>query len=524
MLKEEELDSEEEEEEEAEYTPTVITKDLIAEQVYSPGLDRAWYLVKRFNSSQIEKAEEIRVPAEEGPWIGYVPEKLYRPLVNDTLKFRLVLLPDAVKPTTFKEAYEEGCRLTLEMYDATPGEVAEIKFLVGITQSSWYLDRYFPDPRLKIPGMGQYAPIVSCRGMSGGGKDRLLNAFRLNSYRPFYDVATTKAPSLYRPLHQWKGTLVMSEADFYRSGETAEVTKYLNSRSYGVPYSRQNTDNPRFNEVFENFGLTLDSQRRPWEDNATEDRTLPHNCEKSQKPIPTAELPAWIERGIELMDMLLYLRLTNWEKVEIDQSFRMKGVMDHRLTASILPLQAISKLEPAYWTDFGDIILGLEKKRRDVKAMSSDGVVLNYLWDRIDDGLVDTWNGKHYVGKERYKPSDEAAKKGEEEYVVPLQTSDMAEDLKWSAKELRRNIHSLQLSSEVPPDRAYVGKKSYRPIWASYDKLAGRLHDFVPNFDSDRLRKVFEVPPPPPTLEVYDQSIGGSDSASDKEAKEAGQT
>jgi hypothetical protein len=194
----------------------------------------------------------------------------------------------------------------------------------------------------------------------------------------------------------------MSEADFQRSGETAEVMKYLNCRSYGVPYSRQSTDIPRFNDVFGNSGLTVVSQRRPWEDNATEDRSLPHYCEKFQKPIPTEELPEWIERGIELRCMLVYLRLTYWDKVWIDRTFRIQGVRDHRLTAAVLPLQAVSKLEPSYWSNFNEIIRALENRRREVKALSPDGVILGYLWNRIEEGLVDSHNGKYYIGKERF--------------------------------------------------------------------------------------------------------------------------
>jgi hypothetical protein len=471
--------------ENVEYSPVVITSQLIAEQVYSPVLDQAWYLTRRFDSDEITRESEIRLELRDD-FTGEVSEKVYRPLVNRTLTERLVLLPDGCKKTTFKEAYEYGCRLTLDIYDASPGEVAEIRFLVGIVQSSWFLDRYFPDPRLKIPGMGQFAPIIPCRGMSGGGKDRLMNALRLNSYRPFYDVATVRAPSLYRPLDQWKGTLCMSEADFYRSGETAEVMKYLNCRSYGVPYSRQSTDLPRFNDVFGNFGLTIVSQRRAWEDNATEDRSLPHYCEKSQKPIPTEELPEWIDRGIELQCMLLYLRLMHWDKVWIDRTFRMPEVRDHRLTAAILPLQAVSKLESAYWTNFSEIMTALENKRREVKSLSPDGVILGYLWTRIEEGLVDSHNGRYYVGKERLKAE-------KEEYVIPLQTSDMEEDLNWKAKELRRSIHSLQLTSELCPDQVRIGAKKYRPIWVSLDRLEGRLYDFVLTFDPEKLREAFGV-------------------------------
>ncbi|MEM3504137.1 MAG: hypothetical protein QW134_07945, partial [Nitrososphaeria archaeon] len=280
--------------EETVFSPNPIIEGYaIAEQVYMRKEETTFYEVRYFQAKDIL----IRLQTELKDDLKHV---VYRPLNNPSLKKGLVLLPEEIKETSFQEAFQEGCDLVLKMYDCEADRVDEVKFLVAIAQSSWFLDKF----NMIIPGMGAFAPIVALRGPSGSGKDRLLNALRLNSYRPFYDVSTRRVPSLYRPLDQWRGTLCLSEMDFNNTGETSELTHYLNCRCCGVPISRQNPDNPKYNEAFYNFGLTIVTQRRNWEDNALEDRTIPFYCEKSQKEIPTEELDEWIKRGLELQAKL----------------------------------------------------------------------------------------------------------------------------------------------------------------------------------------------------------------------------
>jgi hypothetical protein len=361
------------------------------------------------------------------------------------------------------------------MYECEQEKVDELKFLVAIAQASWFLDRFYSE--IHIPGMGAFAPIIALRGPSGSGKDRLLNALRLNTYRPFFDVSTRRIPSLYRPLDQWRGTLCLSEMDFRSGDETSELTHYLNCRSYGVPISRQNPDNPRYNEVFYNFGLTIVTQRRVWEDNALEDRTIPYNCEKSQKELATAELDEWVKRGISLLNKLLYLRLMFWPKVVIDKSARIPGVKDHRLTASVLPLIALSQHLPSLKDLLVKVLGSIEKKRCEVKAMSKDGVIVNELYEYWKENLIGEHNGIKYVAKEK------TVGPNREEILIPLQTSDLAEKLKWSTREVRSVVNSLQLhpSLEKLPKLLRLDRV-YRPIWVDEQRLLSRFEEFAPDY------------------------------------------
>jgi hypothetical protein len=445
-------------------TPYLITSEFIAEQCWSRSEKKAFYAVAYFNDGKIELVDEL-----------VLNNIVHLPFNNPTLEKGLVILPEKPEECTFEQAFEEGCKLTLTMYDCEQEKVDELKFLVAIAQGSWFLDRYFAN--VHIPGMGAFAPIIALRGPSGSGKDRLLNALRLNSYRPFYDVSTRRIPSLYRPLDQWRGTLCLSEMDFAKGDETSELTHYLNCRSYGVPISRQNPDNPRYNEVFYNFGITIVTQRRVWEDNALEDRTIPFYCERSKKPLPTAELDEWIKKGIRLQNKLLFLRLMYWNKMVIDKSARLPGVRDHRLMAAVLPLIALSQHLPALKDLLSKVLSGIEKKRREVKAISKDGIIINELYEYWKENLIGEHNGTKYVAKEK------AIGPNREEILVPLQSSDLAEKLKWSTREVRNVINSLQLhpSLETLPKFLHLDRV-YRPIWVDEQRLISRFEEFVPDY------------------------------------------
>ena len=460
-------------EKKATMVPFLITDEFIAEECWDKEKGEAYFLIRYFNGDKIERVDRIIYNGTD-----------YFPLNNPTLKKGLVLLPPGIEEATLAEVFQEACDLTLTMYDAEEEKKDEVKFLVAIAISSWFYDRF----NLQIPGMGAFAPIIALRGPSGSGKDRLLNALRLCSYHPFYNVSTKRIPSLYRPMDQWRGTLCLSEMDFTNTSETSELTHYLNCRSYGVPISRQNPDNPKYNEVFYNFGLTIVTQRRAWDDNALEDRSLPYYCEKTQKEVPSEVLDEWIEWGMRLQKKLLYLRLVLWNRVVIDKAARVKGIKDHRLTASVLPLLALSKLEPSLGVLIEENMRKLERKRREVKAMSRDGVVINRLYELWKEDLIGEHNGIKYIAKERVRVQGAF---GEERLIlVPLQTSDLAEEFKWSTREVRKVLNSLQLHPNLEKlPKLMKLNRVYRPIWVDERRLISRFEEFVP----DLVTEVTEV-------------------------------
>ncbi len=108
------------------------------------------------------------------------------------------------------------------------------------------------------------------------------------------------------------------------------------------------------------------------------------------------------------------------------------------------------------------------------KATSEDGIMVNLLFERINEGFTGLYNGKTYVTAEDN---------------TPLTVSKIAESLNWSSKEIRKVIKSLNLIDN-PPDRIKLDKKTYRPIFFQADRLEKRCRDFVIGYEQDAILRV----------------------------------
>jgi hypothetical protein len=174
-----------------------------------------------------------------------------------------------------------------------------------------------------------------------------------------------------------------------------------------------------------------------------------------------------------------------YDRVLIDKAARIPGVKDHRLTASVLPLIALKSEAPAMVENLTGLLLELEHRRREVKAHSKDGTITNALWDRVSEGEIGSHNGDWFVGKNTAKAGFPA--------IVPLTTTDLADDLKWKSHQVRSTIDSLNLfDAHAPRAVAKIEGKTYRPIWFSQDHFETRLQDFVVDYEPGDLVKALQ--------------------------------
>jgi hypothetical protein len=287
--------------------PTIVTPQFIAEQTWNRK-EPPLYTVYYSNGERFETKKEISL----GETNAKGQNIIYTPVFNDSLKKGLLIVPTAYTEASFREIFKEIDEFALSSYDPC-GQDALVKLLTRIAVGSWFLDRFVADPVYDIAGSGKFAPIIPIRGPSQSGKNRLAFVLRLLSYRPYFEMSTYRIPSLYRPMDLWQGTLVLDEADFANTNEKSELVHFLNCRATGTPLSRQNPKNPRFTDTFSNFGLTILTQRRPFDDNATESRALPFYSESSDKRLPVIETDEMLKRGLELQNKLLYLRMKYYQ-------------------------------------------------------------------------------------------------------------------------------------------------------------------------------------------------------------------
>ena len=495
--------------------PTVITEEFIAEEIWDRKGFPQFY-VHYFNG----KEAELKDMLDTGETDIYGNPIIYVPVDNTALRKGLVIVPSGVTQCTWKELFEKIEAFALKCYDAC-GQESIVKFLCSVAIGSWYLDRFVEDPEFDVAGAGKFAPIIPIRGPSKSGKNRFAFVLRLLSYRPYFEMSTYRIPSLYRPLDLWRGTLVLDEADFANTNEKSELIHYLNCRATGTPVSRQDSKNPKITHVFDNFGITILTQRRVFDDNATESRSLPYYSEKTEEKIPTVETDGMLKEGLEIQNMLLYLRFKHFKQVSIDKTAWFEDISDPRLVSSLLPLLALSKFEPTIMNTVKETVKGIEKLKVEQQAISEDGIMINMLWEKCTFTLYSGLPGnEHYyfvVFKQKGEGEDE-----DEKVPVPLIVSNIAEDFKMKQRDVRKILNSLQLSAAGLPKLITVGNRRYRVIWFDPPKFEKRLREFVVDYQPYDLYEKLHLAKPGTdvtdvTVQIHGEKISDYSESEQKE-------
>jgi hypothetical protein len=465
--------------------PTVIAEDFIAEMIW----DRKTlpkYLKYYFNDKQFEETTEISL----GETNNKKQNIIYVPVFNDSLKKGLVIVPSGYTETTFKEVFEEIDNFSKKAYDAC-GQEPLVSLLTRVAVGSWFLDRFVANSEFDIAGAGKFAPILPIRGPSQSGKNRLAFVLRLLSYRPYFEMSTYRIPSLYRPLDLWQGTLVLDEADFANTNEKSELVHFLNCRATGTPLSRQNPKNPRYTDTFSNFGLTILTQRKAFDDNATESRALPYYSEVSDKKLPVLETDQMLKEGLTLQNKLLFLRMAYFNQVEIDKSTWIDDLVDHRLIASLLPLLALSKYEPQLKTTITETAKAVERAKIEEKANSMDGTIINYLWEKIKEANFAEYQKNLFYFYDSTKIIEGNSNEKMEKTVLTTQL--LGDKFKWSSRTIRTAINSLNIAKKGLPQSISIDGKTHRVIFFEGDRIERRLREFVPDYLPNQIHGKKEI-------------------------------
>lgn len=465
--------------------PTVITTDFIAEEIWNRK-EPPQYLVYRFKEETFETQKQI----SSGETNAKGQNIIYVPVFNDSVKKGLVIVPTGYSETTFEQLFEKIDKFAMLSYDPC-GQEALVRLLTRICVGSWFLDRFVADPTFDIAGSGKFAPIIPIRGPSQSGKNRLAFVLRLLSYRPYFEMSTYRIPSLYRPMDLWQGTLVLDEADFANTNEKSELVHFLNCRATGTPLSRQNPNNPKITDTFSNFGLTIVTQRRPFDDNATESRALPFYSEASDKKLPVIETDDMIKQGLELQNKLLYLRMKYYRQVTINKEAWVNELNDHRLVASLLPLIALSSHEPSLKDTITKTAKDVERAKIEEKANSMDGSLINVLWEKISEGLFEKWrpNIFYVLDKRDIETVDEK----EILHKTAFTTKDLADQFKWSPQSIRKALGSLGIAEKGLPTQVKVDGHNSRVIFFDPKRIEKRLREFVVNYNPGKVAEVTGV-------------------------------
>jgi len=189
-------------------------------------------------------------------------------------------------------------------------------------------------------------PYLRVIGDWGTGKTRFLQVVGAVCFRPiFASGATTPAP-IFRILEQFRGTLVLDEADFNDSSSWMELVKLLNNGYRpGMPVLRADKENGKwYPRSYQVFGPKLIATRFRFKDEALESRCLTSEMMPlTRDDVPRVLPPAFDTEVSDLRAKLLTFRLANL--------FRLKGKtfgnellepgLQPRLQEILIPLKAM---------------------------------------------------------------------------------------------------------------------------------------------------------------------------------------
>jgi len=189
-------------------------------------------------------------------------------------------------------------------------------------------------------------PYLRRRGDYGTGKTRFLSVIGSICYKPIFAGGASTASPLFHLVNQIQGTLIIDEADFRFSDESALIAKILNSGNVdGYPILRSEAvNNKEFKpRAFRIFGPKIVGMRKRYDDPALESRFL---TETSSNPTLRSNIPINLpsEQDGEaqvLRNKLLMYRFLNYRHMGAPK--RIEGFdIEPRMHQILAPLLSVS--------------------------------------------------------------------------------------------------------------------------------------------------------------------------------------
>lgn len=160
-------------------------------------------------------------------------------------------------------------------------------------------------------------PYLRVKGDYGTGKSRFLQVVGAMCYRPIVSTGAATVSPIFRLLDTFRGTLVLDEADFQNSEESADIVKILNTgyqRAQGVVLRAGSKENDFSPEVFVVYGPKVIATRRDFGDKALESRCLNYETVPTTRDDLPIELPRafWESEVPHIQGLMLRYRLAYW--------------------------------------------------------------------------------------------------------------------------------------------------------------------------------------------------------------------
>jgi len=340
----------------------VLRDGTVAEMVVDADGNRSFAMI---GGGAVRKT--IRYKTE---WCVYVPES--SPLVGQVVHFAATAVPYKSQSELFHQV-----KSFVHKYLELPDDFEDIASLYVLL--TWVYE------------FAPAVPYLRVIGDWGSGKTRFLQVVGSVCFRPmFASGATTPAP-VFRILEQFKGTLVMDEADFGDSSAWSEMIKVLNNGYRpGMPVLRADKENntwyPRSYQV---FGPKLIATRFRFKDEALESRCLT----AEMLPLTRADIPRLLPPTFEdeiknLRSQLLTFRLANLLRLK-GKTFgneMLEPGLQPRLQEILIPLKAMVNGDGTMAETLCDFIHHLQESLYSRRRESQVGRLLAAMIELHEEG------------------------------------------------------------------------------------------------------------------------------------------
>ncbi len=236
-------------------------------------------------------------------------------------------------------------------------------------------------------------PYLRVLGDWGSGKTRFLQVVGSVCFRPIFASGAATPSPIFRILDQYRGTLVLDEADFKDSSHWTDMVKILNNGYRpGFPVLRSDKSNgawrPRGYQV---FGPKLIATRFRFADEALESRCLTASMlTLTRRDIPRVLPPCFQDEIDGLRSKLLTFRLHNLFKLKgCDFSNDMlEPGLQPRLQEILIPLKVLTGSDPYLSDMLTSFIRGQQESIYSRRRESGDGRVLAAIIQLHEEGVV----------------------------------------------------------------------------------------------------------------------------------------
>lgn len=302
---------------------------------------------------------------------------------NSIIKNGLVLFPSAAKEYSSEKELVQNIQKFIHKYlDVTPFFEKIASYYILLT---WIYDNFNELPYLRA--IGDY----------GSGKTRFLQVIGSACYKPTFANGATSISPIFRLIDEFRGTLLLDEADFSMSDYWSEIVKILNSgHAKGMPVIRSEVVNSKEFEpkAFVVYCPKIIATRQYFRDKALESRFIVEEMgfRKLRNDIPISLPNKFWDEALVIRNQLLMFRLKNYGKKTIDESL-VDRTLEPRLNQIITPLASIID-DPELQIELKNSVSNYHIQMTSDRGMEFEGQILEVIKELINSGYTEPLIGQ----------------------------------------------------------------------------------------------------------------------------------